>query len=505
MTATKRDMLTELSFGHRIAEEEVDELARYFVETDQWRRIYDGSVDIVYGPKGSGKSALYALLQARKAELQAKGVVLTSGENPQGTPIFKDLAIDPPTSEREFIGLWKVYLLLLVGRLLKEENPTGEHARKVLSHLEAAKLMKAGTLRSVLSAAFGYVRRISRPEAIEGGVKVDPHSGLPTGFTGKVVFANPESAEGSDGSGTSIDDLFDSADQALRGMNRIVWILLDRLDVAFAEAPELEENALRALFKVYLDLLTYKNIRLKIFLRTDIWGRIADQGFREASHITRSVTIEWTPQSMLNLAVRRAIQKQAVLDYYGVSAERVLQTSASQEEFFYRLFPPQVDVGKNRPDTFNWIVGRITDGAGRFAPRELIHLLNRARDVQLRMVEVGEPEPEGASLFSRMAVRNALEEVSKVRIEQTLYAEYPTLKRYIEALQGKRRRIRRPLPLRRSGGFQRLRRPEWARNSLMSAFSQDAARRKRRSTGPRICTARASGWFKVARTNCSLS
>ena len=60
-----QSVLRTLSFGQRIAEEERDYLANYFVETDQWRRMYSGDVDIVYGAKGSGKSALYFLLLDR--------------------------------------------------------------------------------------------------------------------------------------------------------------------------------------------------------------------------------------------------------------------------------------------------------------------------------------------------------------------------------------------------------------------------------------------------------
>ena len=40
-------------FGERIAEEETQYLSTYFVETDQWQRLYDGSIDVVYGTKGA--------------------------------------------------------------------------------------------------------------------------------------------------------------------------------------------------------------------------------------------------------------------------------------------------------------------------------------------------------------------------------------------------------------------------------------------------------------------
>src|SRR5437868_6233296 len=82
-----------------------------------------------------------------------------------------------------------------------------------------------------------------------------------------------------------------AANEALIAAGYQLWVLLDRLDVAFAETHALERNALRALFRVYLDLGANEAIKLKIFLRSDIWKRITKEGFREASHITRFVTL----------------------------------------------------------------------------------------------------------------------------------------------------------------------------------------------------------------------
>ena len=36
----RSELLRNLSFGARVAEEETAELAKYFVETDQWDRIF---------------------------------------------------------------------------------------------------------------------------------------------------------------------------------------------------------------------------------------------------------------------------------------------------------------------------------------------------------------------------------------------------------------------------------------------------------------------------------
>jgi hypothetical protein len=103
---TKRELLEGLTFGQRIAEDEADALASYFVETDQWRKILSGEADVVYGPKGSGKSALYSLLRQKRDELIARGILPAAGENIRGTPVFEDLVADPPASEEQFRSLW---------------------------------------------------------------------------------------------------------------------------------------------------------------------------------------------------------------------------------------------------------------------------------------------------------------------------------------------------------------------------------------------------------------
>ena len=184
--------------------------------------------------------------------------------------------------------------------------------------------------------------------------------------------------------------------------------------------------------------MSLSNFRLKVFLRTDIWQRITSVGFREASHITRHLTIEWNKSSMLNLIIRRAIQNRAILEYYHENKESVLDSAKSQEKFFYSLFPRQVDAGSRRSKTFDWMLSRTWDSSKRAAPREIIQLLNELRAVQVRRLEIGEANPEERHLFSRAAFKEALAVVSKTRLEQTLYAEYPESREHIEKLRGEK-------------------------------------------------------------------
>jgi len=432
----KYEALSACEFGERVAEEEADALSEYFVETENWRNVFAGKVDVIYGPKGAGKSALYSLLVHNSDQLFDRGTILVAGENPRGAPAFKNLSVSPPESEEVFVSLWKLYLLTLLNKSFSDYGIAGEHADRLRHFLEEEGLAEATqNLAGYVQRALNYVRSFFRREmeAIEGGFTFDTVTQLPTGVSGKITFREPGDVQRSCGF-VSIDELFGEANEALEAAGFDFWILLDRLDVAFAENTELEKNALRALFRAYLDLLAFRKIQIKVFLRTDIWNRIIEEGFREASHITRHITISWNDNSALNLIARRLLRNKAIIDRYNVDVDLTLKSAKGTEELFYRVFPDQVDVGEKSPKTFKWLLSRTSDATGVYSPREIIHLLNSLKAEQLKRYENGVEPPADERLFERITFKEALPEVSTVRLEQTLYAEYPEMKKFIEAL-----------------------------------------------------------------------
>jgi hypothetical protein len=132
------------------------------------------------------------------------------------------------------------------------------------------------------------------------------------------------------------------------------------------------------------------------------------------------------------------IQNELIQQEYKIAAEEMLLNISEQEGFFYRVFPEQVEIGSNKPKTLEWMIGRTKDGSGLAAPREMIHLLNSLRETQVRRLEIGASELGGDQLFARAAFKDALVDVSKARLEQTLYAEYPNYRDRLEELRGGR-------------------------------------------------------------------
>lgn len=432
-SAVKQRILEAASFGERIAELEMKELASYFVVTEQWRQLVAGEKDIVYGPKGSGKSALYSLLMQKEGELFDRGILVIAAEKPSGTPAFQDLAKDPPAAEHEFIVVWKLYFLSLVARALQDWDVQTPEARRVYDALRELGLLEYKSPKALLRMVRKHARRLATAESFEATVLVDPGSGAPVGISGKLTVS--ENGGENRAPYVPIDQLMEDADSALADADLKVWIVIDRLDVAFAEHDDLEHRALRALFKAYLDMQALGNTSLKIFLRTDIWRRITREGFREASHIAKNLTITWERTSLLNLVVRRMLKNSGICMHYDLDANDVYSSVTAQEEFINRIFPDQVDPGKH-PSTFDWMLTRTQDSTGQTAPRELIHLLSSLRDSQLRLIEIGHEPPPGQQLFDRAAFKTALREVSYTRLTQTIYAEYPQMQPFIEHLEG---------------------------------------------------------------------
>ncbi len=436
-----QQIVQSISLGSRVAEDERADLAAYFVETENWRKVYQGEVDVVFAPKGGGKSAIYSMLMTRENEFFDRGILLATAENPNGGTAFEEVESAPPTSEGEFIGLWKIYFLTIIAQTLGAYDIDSDPARQLFDKLKEVGLLppREEGRRQLVRRAMDYVRSFFRPPAsIEAQITIDPSTSMPL-FVPKITFVEP-TVEQRDAGSLFVDELFDLAERALEGTGSVIWILLDRLDIAFADSAELEANALRALFRVYRDLQPRSTVALKIFLRSDIWETITREGFREASHITRDLRIEWNESTLLRLAVQRLLRSDALRFHYAVDQKEVLSDIERQKALFYKVYPPQIDQGSKKPATLDWCLSRTKDGTGQNAPRELIHLLSETRNSQLRRFETGQAAPEGLTVFDRQAFKEALPTVSKVRLTQTLYAEHPSLRPYIEKLMGQKTR-----------------------------------------------------------------
>jgi hypothetical protein len=268
---------------------------------------------------------------------------------------------------------------------------------------------------AVFSRLVNVVRRYLKPKSAEVAVTLSSE-GIPI-VTPKVEFDEK-------GEQQTKERLVDHhhalglLNDVLKEVGVTVWLVLDRLDEAFQGYPKTELPALRALFRTYLDLLEFDALRVKLFVRNDLFRRIIQGGFVNLTHINaRKIDIVWDDEDLFDLLYRRICGNKDFLGNAGLQ-------NATREEIFNTIFPTQVDVGEKRPETWAWILSRIRDGAGIKPPRNLIDLARKAREAQLRR-EDREPREfaSGEPLISGDSLKRALDALSNQRVEDTLLAE----------------------------------------------------------------------------------
>jgi len=152
------------------------------------------------------------------------------------------------------------------------------------------------------------------------------------------------------------------------------------------------------------------------------------------------LTLTWDYTSLVNLVVRRALNNDLIRKFYTVEADAILGNVEMQSSLIAKILPEKVpdppEGGAKKWKTFDWMLSRTCDGSGYNAPRELIYLMSEARNRQISRLEKGHQAPLGTSLFDPDSLKEAMHKVSEFRYERTLCAEYPTLRHFVERLEG---------------------------------------------------------------------
>lgn len=421
--------LSEIKIGNRVAEQDVEGLKSYFIKTSLWHSIIDEDTDVIFGCKGSGKSALYNYLATTEYDLLDKNVHLLLAENPKGASAFKDFNISPPKNEFEFKSIWKLYFIVLIAQKLSDENYTDSNLKIVTEKLQDSDLIQRRmSFTSIVRMVRDYIKKIT----IEPALGLDPNSGMPNKVAMKISLNEPSNKDADKGV-VSVDNLLHCLNSSLELKGEKIWVTIDRLDAVFQENLDLETMALRTLFQVYIDLQVYNQFRLIIFLRDDIWNRIIEGGFREASHITRSDTIKWGKISLFNLIMSRFENNPQLLKSLMID-----ETSEERRNLlFAKIFPKKNSTGADF--TFEWLVAKIRDGLDNASPRELIHIVSVAIKHEISLVEAKAAKRE--TLLSMDSLYEGIREASKTKLE-TVVAEYPKLKNLIYRLKGKKPRLK---------------------------------------------------------------
>lgn len=424
-----KEALGKLDLGSSVAEFD-GELRNYFVETATFRALVRGEIDIIAGDKGTGKTAMYKVLRERYRDIkELNDIEIIPAFNPAGNPVFQRLAQLPPLSEGQYATIWKSYFLSLVGNWLLEilDGPVSDNTNALDELLQKIGLRSADDgAQTVFSKLINQVKRVLSPAAVEMGFSITD-AGMPV-LTPRIEFGEKEQAATVKAQEViQHEDALKVLDSCLAEVGLNVWVALDRLDEAFQGHPDIERPALRALLRTYLDMLEFPTIRLKLFLRKDLFRKVVHGGFVNLTHVNaKRLDIVWEEADLKALLCNRVRRDADFLGALGIDAK-------TDDQVFAALFPPQVDAGPRKASTWAWMMSRIKDGNGIRPPRNLVDLAKKAQEAQLRAEErTPRLYASGSPLIEPDALRKALQRLSEDRVNDTLLAEAAELAPNIE-------------------------------------------------------------------------
>lgn len=429
-----RSLLQDVSFGEDVADFD-EHLAQYFVETSSFQDVIADRADLILGEKGSGKSAIFRQLADPNADIpELNQTDILPAFNTHGSIVFRRLAQHPRMPEEALRFAWFTYLVALVGNHLISQYASVLNLRKL------KKLLKAAGLHVGSPSPTGVWARIDQIlESLAQRVELDGELRIAGGklpvearAKGKILPGRRRHEQ------VDIEELLFECDALLAQVDRRCWIIFDRLDEAFQHNQEVERNALRGLLRAYLDLASYQlRLKAKLFLRIDILDRVTKlDGFVNATHL-RVHRLKWDRDGVLDLIARRINSSATAREFFQFNEES-LRNRTGRLEICTSILPSKVE----HQDIMGWIEQSTIDGNGALNPRNVVSLLRLARTRQLEECDRDDPDYRlNWPPISRQALRSGHAALSKERLEDTVLAEYPTLRPTIDALRGKASRF----------------------------------------------------------------
>lgn len=226
-------------------------------------------------------------------------------------------------------------------------------------------------------------------------------------------------------------------DSWLQEHGQKVWLLYDELDIGFGRDYERRRQALDALLGWWVENGTgLHRITPKILLREDIWNGL---NFTNKTHFsTRSVELRWEEDDLWRLILRQALEESSTLanlmrQQFGIETAQLDNVEVAQlRRSLYPLWGERM--GRSRKAyTYNWVRNRISDSKNVRFPRSLIHLLQRAVELEKQNIERNPYQ----TITRPRSLIDALPFASRERVKD-VRNEYPEFADFLDKLSGQR-------------------------------------------------------------------
>jgi hypothetical protein len=233
-----------------------------------------------------------------------------------------------------------------------------------------------------------------------------------------------------------IFSVLDGLDKDLSVNDRWVFVTYDELDRVSAGDWDAMRTILRGLVQFWASYVRrWRRLRPKLFVRRDLYTRVALFGPDVSKIAAQRVELTWTARNLYALTVKRLVNHDSRMrDYLGRTLpegeERgelgwlpTARKEADYRPFLERMCGQFMGAGPNKGQSFTWIPNHLQDGNGQVLPRSFVRLFECAAEM-----ERANPQAEPPRLFHHSSLREAVDQVSVSRMQELEDEEFPWLK-----------------------------------------------------------------------------
>lgn len=293
--------LQQLSFGDPTAENEMETLGTYYMQTDHYRRALNGEVNLVVGRKGSGKTALFLQLRDRIRADKRNIMVDLKPDGYQLIKLKEDLltALTEGARQHLLTAFWEYLLLLEVTHKVLQKDATVYKHNHELHELYLE--LDAAYRATDFSAEGDFSERLLTLSA-----RISGEYSMRDGGKQKQTLRSDEVT-----SLLYVHDLRQLRERLSKYLEHkeAVWILFDNLDKGWntSGVDQMDAIVLRCLIdasrKMQREMMKRgHDFRCLLFLRNDVYEVLmrasADYGK------DMRVVLDWTDSEMLREMLR---------------------------------------------------------------------------------------------------------------------------------------------------------------------------------------------------------
>lgn len=415
------EILKHLDFGSDVAENDIG-LTDYFIETTDFSTIISGKVDLIRGHKGIGKSAIYKTLLCGK--YTPPDTIIVSASDATSSEIFRATQTEANTEDQIRL-LWTAYLSSIIANnvcsQITESSENRDQLKQIKEFLKTFNLSKdkssgslLDTIRRTKSFGFGLGTSLDGAPSLNFNVDFDQQQN-------RIPVSEQDFL-----------DLINLCVDVLRNAKKTMWVLIDRLDELFKKNSSNEILSLRALLRSHLKICAIKQgqmeVRSKIFIRTDIYDNITrKEGFTNITHL-RDLNIRWSIKSILALVCKRVVTNNEVVRK--LNEFKVNHTDPSG--VWNILVPQKIQAEPSEA----WLARATGDSSSAFNPRNYITLLSLALKKDIELLRTNPFGVTRDSVLSVESITSSYGELSRKRLDDTILAEFPDVRPYIDKLRG---------------------------------------------------------------------